>query len=102
MRLGVSMADGAEAVVANAVSTVDGVKGVSAVSIGTGSSGRTTIGVRVDVQPGTSFREIGFLIARAQVAIGRVAPQGAVVFVEPAAASAPATPTEAIVIRGAE
>lgn len=88
--------------IAAAVGRVPDVLTVPAVHLGTEADGRALAAVRVGLDPALTLAEIMHVVARTQLATARLLPDRAVVFVEPDVAADRSTPTEAIVIRGAE
>lgn len=89
--------------IAEAAARVRHVRNVGTVRLGTEvDSGRPLVTLRVGLPPGMPLTEVVAVVARVQLAAARLAPRGSAVFVEPDVAADQATPTEAIVIRGAE
>jgi hypothetical protein len=63
---------------------------------------RAVVILRVGLPPLLPLTDVVTVIAHVQLTVARLAPQGAVVHVEPDVAVDEATPTEAIVIRALE
>ena len=89
-----------EDAVTDAVRRVPDVRGVSTVHIGQELDGRPLVAIRIGVPPTFGLTDVVKVIARAQLAAGRVVPNGSAIFVEPDVAADQATPTDAIVVRG--
>lgn len=89
--------------ISQAVATVRNVRAVSTVRVGREDpSGRLLVAIRVGLPPLLALSEVVGVIAHVQLAAARVAPRGAMVFVEPDVAHDEETPTETIVIRALE
>jgi divalent metal cation (Fe/Co/Zn/Cd) transporter len=85
-----------------ALARVPEVRSVGVVHLATDRDGRLLVAARIGLSPTLGLQEIVAVIARAQLAVGRLAPAGTAVVIEPDVAADQTTPTEAIVIRGFE
>lgn len=94
-------ADGREAIEA-AIARVADVRSVGVVHVASEQNGRLVIAARIGLSPTLGLQEVIGVIARAQLAVGRLVPPGSAVVIEPDIAADRTTPTEAIVIRGFE
>ena len=91
---------GREAIEA-AIARVPEVRSVGVVHIAE-ESGRLVIAARIGLSPALGLQEVVGVIARVQLAAGRLVPAGTAVVIEPDVAADRSTPAEAIVIRGFE
>ena len=94
-------ADGREAIEA-AIARVPDVRSIGVVHVASEADGRLVIAARIGLSPALGLQEVVGVIARVQLAVGRIVPPGTAVVVEPDIAADQTTPTEAIVIRGFE
>ncbi len=86
--------------IASAIARTPEVRQVSAVHVATEQDGRLLVAARIGLSPVLGLQEIAAVIARVQLAVGRLVPSGTAIVIEPDIAADQATPTEAIVIRG--
>ena len=86
---------------AAAAATVEPVRAVEAVVLGATPDERALVAIRVALPGQLTLQEAGRALARVRGAVSAIAP-AARVFVEPVVETAPAVPTEAIVIRASE
>jgi divalent metal cation (Fe/Co/Zn/Cd) transporter len=91
--------DGRDAI-ASAIARTSDVHQVSAVHVATQRDGRLLIAARIGLSPTLTLQEVASVIARVQLAVGRLVPSGTAILIEPDIAADQTTPTEAIVIRG--
>jgi hypothetical protein len=91
------------AAVAKAAGRVRNVRSVAIVRLGHEvGTNRVLVALRVGLPPLLALSEVVSVIAHVQLAVARLVPRGAAVFVEPDVAADQATPTETIVIRALE
>jgi divalent metal cation (Fe/Co/Zn/Cd) transporter len=86
--------------IASAIARTSDVRQVSAVHVATQQDGRLLVAARIGLSPALGLQEVAAVIARAQLAVGRLVPSGTAIVIEPDVAADQTTPTEAIVIRG--
>ena len=90
------------AAIEDAIARVPDVRSVASVHVASEQDGRIVVAARIGLSPALGLQEIVGVIARVQLAVGRLAPSGTAVVIEPDVAADQTTPTEAIVIRGFE
>ena len=86
--------------IASAIARTADVRQVSAVHVATEQGGRLLVAARIGLSPMLTLQEVASVIARVQLAVGRLVPSGTAILIEPDVAADQTTPTEAIVIRG--
>jgi divalent metal cation (Fe/Co/Zn/Cd) transporter len=95
-----SASEGARDAIASAIARTADVRQVSAVHVATEQDGRLVVAARIGLPPALTLQEVASVIARVQLAVGRLVPSGTAILIEPDIAADQTTPTEAIVIRG--
>jgi divalent metal cation (Fe/Co/Zn/Cd) transporter len=95
-----SASEGGRDAIASAIAKAAEVRQVHAVHIATEQNGRLLVAARIGLSPSLGLQEVAAVIARVQLAVGRLVPSGTAIVIEPDIAADQATPTEAIVIRG--
>lgn len=95
-----SASEGARDAIASVIAKTADVRQVSAVHVATEPDGRLLVAARIGLTPALTLLEVASVIARVQLAVGRLVPSGTAILIEPDIAADQTTPTEAIVIRG--